>query len=136
MLLVTTQDRHSGQVPQPLGSRMILKFTFSRFAPYREHYMTTMYWCILPAGARFMHAWLVQVHVSCTPGWSQGCFMPSMSVRFVCTSALIKCTIITSHTLLPCDFTLVDLTAALSAGIATMSSLAQLRVWDTKAQRW
>jgi len=29
--------------------------------------------------------------------------------------------------LLSCDFTLVDLTTALSTGVATMSSLAQLR---------
>jgi len=35
------------------------------------------------------------------------------------------------------NFTLVNLTAALSTGVhvATMSSLAQLRVWDTKEQR-
>jgi len=33
----------------------------------------------------------------------------------------------TSHTLLPCDFTLVDLMAAWSTGVATMSSLGQLQ---------
>ena len=56
---------------------------------------------------------------------------------FVCTcaSALITSAIITSHTLLPCDFTLVNLAAALSTDVATMSSLAELRVWDTKKQR-
>ena len=39
------------------------------------------------------------------------------------------------HTLLPCDLTLADLTAALSTGVATVSSLAQLRVRDAKQQR-
>jgi len=38
------------------------------------------------------------------------------------------CAIIMSHVLLPCDITLVDLIAALSTGVATMSSLAQLQV--------
>ena len=46
----------------------------------------------------------------------------------VCVSPLIMYTIIMSHTLLPCNFTLVDLTAALSTGVATVSSLAQLQV--------
>ena len=41
----------------------------------------------------------------------------------------------TSHTLLPCDFTLVDLVAAWSTGVATMSSLAQLQFQDTERQR-
>ena len=54
---------------------------------------------------------------------------------FVCTSALNTCTIITMHALLPCDFTLVDLMSALSTGVATISSLAQLRVGDTGEQR-
>ena len=54
---------------------------------------------------------------------------------FVCASAPIMCAIITSCTLLPCYFTLVDLTAALSTGVATMSSLAQLWVWDIEEQR-
>ena len=54
---------------------------------------------------------------------------------FVCASALITCTVITSCTLLPCNFTLVNLMAALSAGVATKSSLAQLQVWDTAEQR-
>ena len=40
------------------------------------------------------------------------------------------CAIITSHTLLPYDFTLVDL----STGVATMSSLAQLQVQDAEGQ--
>jgi len=40
-----------------------------------------------------------------------------------------------SPTLLPFDFTLVGLTAALSTGVATMSSLAQLRVQDTEEWR-
>ena len=38
----------------------------------------------------------------------------------VCASPLITCT---SHALLPCDFTLADLTAALSTGVA-ISTLA------------
>jgi len=52
---------------------------------------------------------------------------------FVCASTLIACAIIISHTLLPCDYTLVklaSLTAALSTGVATLSSLAQLRIWS------
>jgi len=40
-----------------------------------------------------------------------------------------------SRTLLPCDFTLLGLTAALSTGVATKSSLAQLCVWDAKKHR-
>ena len=40
------------------------------------------------------------------------------------------CAIIMSHVLLPCDITLVDLTAAWSTGVATMSSLAQLGVQE------
>ena len=40
-----------------------------------------------------------------------------------------------SRTLLPFNFTLVGLTAALSTGVATMSSLAQLRVQDTEEWR-
>ena len=45
----------------------------------------------------------------------------------------MTCAIIISCTLLPCDYTLVklaSLTAALSTGIATLSSLAQLWVWS------
>ena len=45
-------------------------------------------------------------------------------------SALITCTIITSCTLLPCNFTLVDLSAVLqfehSTGVATVNSVVQL----------
>jgi len=63
---------------------------------------------------------------------------PVIALRFphlcllVCVSALITCAMITSHhyTLLPCDFTLM---ATLST--ATVSSLAQLRVQDTKEKR-
>ena len=36
--------------------------------------------------------------------------------------------------LLQCEFTLAGLTAALSTGVATMSSLAQIYVRDTKKQ--
>ena len=39
-------------------------------------------------------------------------------------SAPITYAVITSHTLLPCDFSLVNWMAALSIGVATMSSLA------------
>ena len=56
------------------------------------------------------------------------CFPCLLVCLFVCISALITCAIITSHTLLPCDFTLVDLMAALSTGITTMSNQAQLQV--------
>ena len=45
---------------------------------------------------------------------------------FVCVSTIITCAIITLRTLLPFNFTLVDLTTALSTGVATMSTLAQL----------
>ena len=63
---------------------------------------------------------------------------PEIALRFphlcllVCVSALITCAVITSHhyTLLPCDFTLM---ATLST--ATVSSLAQLWVHDTKEKR-
>ena len=48
---------------------------------------------------------------------------------------VITCTVITSHRLLPCEFTLVDLTAALSTGVATMSNLAQIRVSDTEERQ-
>jgi len=51
----------------------------------------------------------------------------------VCAFPLITCAIITSCTLLLCDFILVDL-AALSTGVATMSSLAQLQVSDIEKQ--
>ena len=46
---------------------------------------------------------------------------------FVCASALIMCAIIMSHTLLPCDFTLVDFGNSFRwlLCVATMSSLAQ-----------
>ena len=49
-------------------------------------------------------------------------------------SILHTCTIITTSTLLPCDFTWVDFAAALSTGAATMSSLAQSQVPDTEEQ--
>jgi len=42
---------------------------------------------------------------------------------FVCGSPLITRAITMAHTLLPCKFTMVNLTAALSIGVATMSSL-------------
>jgi len=42
------------------------------------------------------------------------------------------CTIITSRTLLTCNFTLADLTAAFSTGVATMSSLVELQFRDTE----
>ena len=49
------------------------------------------------------------------------------------------CAIITSCTLLPCNFTLVDLSAVLqfehSTGVATMSSVAQLQVRHSQEQR-
>ena len=51
---------------------------------------------------------------------------------FVCASAPVTCAIITSHTLLPRLFALIDLTAALRTDVAGMSSLAQV---DTKKQR-
>ena len=51
---------------------------------------------------------------------------------FVCVSGIIMCAIIMSHVLLPCDITLVDLTAALSTGVATMSTLAQLQVQERR----
>jgi len=47
----------------------------------------------------------------------------------ICMSTLITCTIITSHTLLPCDLALVDFgNFRQLLCVATMSSLAQLRV--------
>ena len=52
----------------------------------------------------------------------------------VCASAILTCPIITLRTSLPCDVTLVNLMAALSAS-TTMSSLAQLRVRDVNAQK-
>ena len=54
---------------------------------------------------------------------------------FVCASAHITCAISTSRTLLPRIFTLVNLTAALRTGVATMSSLAQLQVQDSEEQK-
>ena len=58
--------------------------------------------------------------------------MSSASVcLFVCASIFTICTINTSHTVLPRDFTLVDLMAALSTGVGTMSRLPQLKVRDT-----
>jgi len=47
---------------------------------------------------------------------------------YVCASTLITCAIITSRTLLPCDLASVDFRRLLF--LATMSSLAQLRVRD------
>jgi len=56
---------------------------------------------------------------------------------FICTSALTMCAIITWGTLLPCDLALVDfdnlkwlLCVATMNSVATVSSLAQLRVQD------
>ena len=58
---------------------------------------------------------------------------------FVCilayASELLKCPIITSRKLLPCNDTLINLIAALSTGVATMSSLAHFRAQDTEAQK-
>jgi len=55
---------------------------------------------------------------------------------FVCASALITSAVITSHTLLPCDFTCSTWQLLwVLAGVATMSSLAELQLWDTKEQR-
>ena len=54
---------------------------------------------------------------------------------FVCASTLNTCTIISSCTLLPCNLTLVDFTVALSTGVATLRSLAQLQVKDIEEQR-
>jgi len=68
-------------------------------------------------------SWLAGPKISMYVGW------------FVCASAPVTCAIITSHTLLPCLFALVDLTATLRTGVAAMSSLAQLQVRDTKKQR-
>ena len=42
------------------------------------------------------------------------------------------CAIITSRTFLACDFTLADLTAAFSTGVATTSSLVELQFQDTE----
>ena len=68
--------------------------------------------------------------------WPAG---PNIAVKYlhlvcllVCASPLIMCAIIMSRTLLPCDFTLASLMAALST---TKGSLAQLWVHDTKKQR-
>ena len=47
---------------------------------------------------------------------------------FVCASALIMCAIIMSRTLLQCNLASVDFRRLLF--VATMSSLAQLRVQD------
>ena len=55
---------------------------------------------------------------------------------FVCVSPLIMCAIITSCKLLPCNFTVVNLTTALSTGVAVMSSLAQLRVREQWQHTW
>ena len=55
---------------------------------------------------------------------------------FVCASALITSAVITSHTLLPCDFTCSTWQLLwVLADVATMSSLAELQLWDTKEQR-
>jgi len=42
---------------------------------------------------------------------------------------------VTSHTLLPRDFTSVELTADLSTDVATKSSLTQLWVWETEKRQ-
>ena len=49
----------------------------------------------------------------------------------VCLSVCVSCAIFTSRKLLPCDF-ISSVLAALSTGVATMSSLAQ---WDAEKQR-
>ena len=55
-------------------------------------------------------------------------FSVALFCLLVCVTAFIMYAIITSHTLLPCKFTLVDLMAALNTGVTTVSSLAQIRV--------
>ena len=45
---------------------------------------------------------------------------------FVCASTLIACAIIISRALFPCDYTLIDFMAALSTGVATMSTVLAL----------
>ena len=58
---------------------------------------------------------------------------------FVCVTALIMHARIMSHTLLPCDFILVNMMDALqleynTGKAAATSSLTQLRVWHTEKQ--
>ena len=60
-----------------------------------------------------------QACASHMPGWSLY-FLHLSVCLFICAS-----TFTCAHALLPYDFTLVDLTAGLSTGVATMSSLAQ-----------
>ena len=70
-----------------------------------------------------------QPSTSCTAGWSPRLLYVFAGHLLVCASSLNMCTIIMSNiSLLPCDFTL-------STGVANMSSLAQLRVRDTKKQK-
>ena len=57
----------------------------------------------------------------------------------VCVTALIMRAKIMSHTLLPCDYILVNMMDALqleynTGKAATTSSLTQLRVWHTEKQ--
>ena len=56
------------------------------------------------------------------------CFLCLSVYIFICASALITCAMITSRTFLPCDLASVDFRRLLF--VATMSSLAQLRVRD------
>lgn len=62
------------------------------------------------------------------------CFLCLFICILVCASAILTCPIITLHTLLPCDVTLVNLTAALCTSTTT-SCLAQLQVRDINAQK-
>ena len=56
------------------------------------------------------------------------CFPRLLVYIFICASALITCAIVMSRTLLPCDLASVEFRRLLF--VATMSSLAQLRVRD------
>ena len=63
--------------------------------------------------------------------WSYDCFMFYMSVVCILVSwygvsTVLMCPTVMSRTSLLCDVTLVDLMAALSTSVATMSSQAQL----------
>ena len=72
-----------------------------------------------------------------TLSWSS-CF-PCLSVCLLVCLCIYTCHVCKNYILcihlLPCDFILVDLMAALNTGIATMSTTAQLSIWDTEAQR-
>lgn len=62
------------------------------------------------------------------------CFLCLFICILVCASAILTCPIITLRTSLPCDVTLVNLTAALCTSTTT-SCLAQLQVRDINAQK-